>query len=139
MKTMTNLLMTASIPHIPSSAQEEKKFAEQTIVQFVKGTANRDLYSMHYLLHENFQAVLSEDESSIVSKSEYMKLLSAKVLGGEDQDVEIISLDVATYTAAAKVKITSRSDMFEAWYQLFMSVNGSWQILHIIPFAEVKM
>jgi hypothetical protein len=131
--------MTASKPSFSSNAQEEKKFAGQTIVQFVKGTANRDIYSMHYLLHENFQAVLSEDDNSIASKSDYMKLLSAKVLGGENQDVEILSLDVAAYTAAAKVKITSRSGISEAWYQLFMSVNGSWQVLHIIPLQKINM
>lgn len=131
--------MTVAITSSPSSIAQEKKFIEQTIVQFVKGTTNRDAYNMNYLLHENFQAVVSSVEPSMISKSDYMKMLAWKKLGGIDQAVEIISLEVSDYTAAAKVKIATNGDMQIVFYHLYMESNGSWQVLHVLPYRSEKV
>jgi Putative lumazine-binding len=130
--------MAATINTANSIAQDEKKFAEQTIIQFVKGTASQDVYNMHYLLHEDFHALIPEIDNATVSKSEYMKMLSWKKLGGEEKEVEIVSLDLALNTAAAKVKIMGKNGFVEAYYHLSMDTNGSWQLLHVLPFVPLK-
>lgn len=112
------------------SAQDEKQFIKQTIIQFASATAHRDIYSMHYLLHENFQALGLDEE--VISKSDYMKMLSVKKLGGEELKVEIRDLDVSFNTSAAKVKIIGKDIMREMYCHLFMNANGSWQILHVL-------
>src|SRR5688500_18448577 len=103
--------------------QEGKKIAEQTIIQFVKGTSAGDIYNLSYILHEDFRALLSENDLATVSKSEYLKMLSWKKLGGEDQEVEILSLDMGINTACAKVKIKTSNNSVEAHYHLLMEAN----------------
>jgi hypothetical protein len=120
-----------------SLIDQEKKFAEQTIIQFVKGTSARDIYNLSFLLHEDFHALLSENDLATVSKSEFLRMLSWKKLGGEEQEVEILSLDMAVNTASVKVQIKRTNNSFEAYYHLFMEANGSWQILHVIPFRTI--
>jgi len=131
--------MTIAAPSIASIAQEEKKYVEQTIVQFVKGTGSQDVYNMNYLLHEGFQALISSEEETIVSKSEYMKMLGWKKIGGEELDVEILHLDLTSNLASAKVRIISKSHANEAYYQLLMETNGSWQILHVLSCKSIKI
>ena len=131
--------MTIAATSIASIAQEEKKYVEQTIVQFVKGTGSQDVYNMNYLLHEGFRALISSEEETIVSKSEYMKMLGWKKIGGEELDVEILHLDLASNMASAKVRIIGKSQTSEAYYQLLMEPNGSWQILHVLSCKSIKI
>jgi|SRR5688572_27137831 len=133
MKKIITPIMTVSVTSISSVAQEEKKFVEQTIIQFVKGTGSHDVYSMNYLLHDDFRAFVASAEEAIVSKSAYMKMLGLKRIGGEELHVEILYLDISSNTASAKVKIIGKREVREAYYQLFMESNGSWQILHVLP------
>lgn len=130
--------MTPAVTSRPFSAQEEQ-FVEQTIIQFASATANRDIYSMHYLLHENFQALVVDEEETLVSKSDYMKMLVEKNFGGEQQKVEIPYLDVSLNTAAAKVKIIGKDVKTEVYCHLFMNANGSWQILHVLQYATERI
>src|SRR5688572_2066185 len=139
MKTIITLIMTIAATSIASIAQEEKKYVEQTIVQFVKGTGSQDVYNMNYLLHEGFRALISSEEETIVSKSEYMKMLGWKKIGGEELDVEILHLDLASNMASAKVRIIGKSQTSEAYYQLLMEPNGSWQILHVLSCKSIKI
>jgi hypothetical protein len=129
--------MTTTMTASELIAQEEKKYVEQTITQFVKGTSARDIYNLSFILHEDFHALLSKNDLATVSKSEFMKMLSRKKLGGEDQQVKILSLDMAINTASAKVEVKRTNNSFEAYYHLFMEANGSWQILHVIPFRTI--
>jgi hypothetical protein len=128
--------MTIALTSNPSIAQDERKFATQTIIQFVEATANRDVYNMNYLLHENFQA-LTED-ACVSSKSDYMKMLALRKIGGDEPKVEILFLDIGLKTGAAKVRTTSKSASIESYYHLCMESNGSWQILHAVPYQIIK-
>jgi hypothetical protein len=128
--------MTVALPLNPLLSRDERKFVTQTITQFVKGTASRDVYNMKYLLHENFQAI-SEDGSSC-SKSDYMKMLAWKKIAGEDQEVEILFLDITSNAGAVKVRTKSKSATAESYYHLLMESNGSWQILHVLPYQTLK-
>jgi hypothetical protein len=139
MKTIIFSIMTAAIASTFSSPAQEEKFIEQTIVQFVKGTSSRDVYNMNYILHEKFQAVIAIHEISMISKSDYMKMLAWKELGGTKQDVEIVSLEIAEFTAAAKVKITSIGGVQEMFYHLYRDSNGGWQMLYVLPHGVNKV
>lgn len=124
--------MTGATTSSRSYDAQEKKFIEQTIIQFVKGTANRDVYNMNYILDENFQAVISTLGPLTISKSDYMKMLGQKNLGGVELDVEMMSMEISEYAAAAKVKITSNGITHFAFYHLYLESNGSWQMLHVL-------
>jgi hypothetical protein len=63
------LFMTPAETSRPFSAQDEKEFVEQTIIQFASATAHRDIYSMLYLLHENFQALVVDEETLVSSRT----------------------------------------------------------------------
>lgn len=115
-----------------SFVEQEKKFIAQTIAQFVNGTANRDVYNMNYILHEDFQAVIFVDETFVVSKSDYMKMLAGKKLGGMAREVEILSLEVLDCTAAVKIRIISNGEVQVMFCHLYMESNGSWQMLHML-------
>jgi hypothetical protein len=136
MKTIIISIMTISLTLNRSIVQDERKFATQTIIQFVEGTANCDAYNMNYLLHENFQT-LNED-ACVSSKSDYMKMLAWKKIGGEKQEVEILFLDITLNTGAAKVRTTSKSGTVESYYHLRMESNGLWQILHVLPYRTIE-
>src|SRR5688500_1468779 len=121
-------IMTVALPSNALLSQDERKFVTQTIIQFVKGTASRDVYNMNYLLHENFHAISEEGSSG--SKSDYMKMLAWKKIAGEEQEVEILFLDITSNAGAAKVRTKSKSATAESYYHLLMESNCYWQILH---------
>lgn len=127
---MTVLAMT-----LPSMAQTDEELAEQTIFQLVKATEERDVHRMHYLLHENFQAMNNE---SAVTKGDYMKMLWEKKLGGEEKEVEIPNLELAENIASAKVKISGQSETTESYYYYLFKNGSGWQVLHILPYRIQK-
>ena len=82
--------MTALTAVISVKAQKAKESIEETITQFVKARRDRDVHSMYYLLHERFQSVTRAES---LTKTQYMKLLGDRTVGGEDQKSEILFID----------------------------------------------
>ena len=136
MKALIIVFMTAITMTFSSNAQTERAHIEQTINQFVKATSERDVYGMHYLLHETFQ---DAEFTGVRSKSDYMKLLADRKLGGEDQKAEILSVDIAQGSASIRVKICGNSGSTESYMHLVKNDYGSWQILHILPCLHQKV
>jgi len=120
-------------------AQTDTLSVEQSIHQFMKATADNDVHSMHYLLHEKFQGVTSTDRDEMVSKSDYMRMLWGGKFTREEKAIEIRYLDLGLDTASAKLKISSKKETFEADYHFVKGSNGFWQILHIIPYCLEKV
>lgn len=103
-------------------AQTDKVSAEQTIIQFVKATDQRDVHGIFYLAHEKFQAIFMMNESkanSVLNKSDYMKMLGERKLGGEEQKVEILDLEIAHHVVSAKVRVTKGGNSLESIYNLY--------------------
>mgnify|MGYP002403290168 FL=1 len=128
---MTALTMTISV-----SAQTDKASIEQTIHQFVKATTDRDVHGMHYLLHEKFQSV---EKPNILSKSEYMKLLGDRKIGGSAQKAEILFIDLTENSASLKVRFSVGGETTESFVHLYKNDLGSWQILHVLPYSHQKV
>lgn len=128
--------MTVVTASMSANAQTNKVSLEQTIYQFVNAITNRDVYGMHYLLHENFQSV---ETSGILSKSDYMKVLGDRKLGGTDLQSQILSVELAETSASLKVRISGSSEWAEFFVHLYKNDLGSWQILHVLPFIHQKV
>jgi hypothetical protein len=135
MKTIISLIMTVLALTLPSMAQSDEELAEQTIHQLAKATEERDVHAIHYLLHENFQAMKNE---SAVTKGDYMKMLWEKKLGGEEKEVEITNLELAENMASAKVKISGHSETTELYYYYLFKNGSGWQVLYILPYRTQK-
>ena len=120
------------------TAQTDRLSVEQTIHQFMKATADNDVHSMHYLLHEKFQGVTSPDREELASKSDYMRMLWGRKFTREEKSIEILYLDLGLNTASGKLKISSKKETFRAYYHFVKGSNGFWQILHIIPYHLEK-
>ena len=127
--------MTVAAMTLPSMAPTDEELVEQTIVQLVKATEEREVHRMHYLLHENFQAMNNE---SAVTKGDYMKMLWEKKLGGEEKEVEIINLEIAEKMASAKVNISGKDETTESYYYYLYKNGSGWQVLHILPYQLQK-
>lgn len=122
-------------------AQTDRVSAEQTIIQFVKATDQRDVHGIYYLAHEKFQGIFMVNESkvnSVVNKSDYMKMLEEKKLGGDEQKVEILDLEIAYHVVLAKVRVTKGGNSFESIYNLYRDGMG-WQVLYILPYQTQKI
>lgn len=91
---------------------------------------------MHYLLHEKFQSV---EKPGILSKSEYMKMLGDRNLGGTELQSDIISVDLGETSASIKVRIAGGSEWAELFVHLCKNDLGSWQILHVLPYIIEKV
>ena len=132
--------MTA-IMSLPTREQTDKVSAEQTIIQFVKATDERDAHGIFYLAHEKFQGIFMLDGSkvnSVVNKGEYMKMLWENKLGGEQQKVEIFDLEIAQHVVSAKVRTTKGDKATDSIYNLYRDGNG-WQVLYILPHQTQKI
>jgi hypothetical protein len=138
MKTIITLII-AVIVCSSAMAQSDKNAVERTITQFVKASGSRDVHSMYYLLHEKFHGVVSTVSGEIVFKSDFMKLLGEKKLGGEEQKVELLFLDLSATTGSAKIKLAGSAGTVEAFVHLIKDSNGLWQILHILPARVEKV
>lgn len=122
-------------------AQTDKVSAEQTIIQFVKATDQRDVHGIFYLTHEKFQAIFMMNESNVNSvgnKGDYMKMLGEKKLGGDEQKVEILNLEIAQHVVSAKVSVTKGGNSLEWIYNLYRDGMG-WQVLYILPYQTQKI
>jgi Putative lumazine-binding len=135
MKRLIILVMTALTASISVNAQKMKESIEETVLQFVKASSDRDVHDMYHLLHERFQ---SAHRTEALTKTEYMKLLGDRKLGGEDQKAEILFIDVAENSASVKVRISGIGGTTESYIHLNKNDLGSWQILHILPFSYQK-
>ena len=132
--------MTA-IMSLPLREQTDIVSAEQTIIQFVKATDERDAHGIFYLAHEKFQGIFMLDGSkvnSVVNKGEYMKMLWEKKLGGDEQQVEIFHLEIIQHVVTAKVRITKGAKSVDSIYNLYRDGSG-WQVLYILPYQTQKM
>lgn len=122
-------------------AQTDQASAEQTIIQFVKATEERDVHGIFYLAHEKFQGILFLKDSkvnSVVSKGDYMKMLVEKKLGGEEQKVEILQLEITQHIVSAKVRITKGVNSLDSIYNLYRDGSG-WQVLYVLPYQTQKI
>ena len=128
--------MTAVITSISANAQTGKTTLEQTIHQFVNAISDCDVHGMHYLLHEKFQSV---EKPGILSKSDYMKMLGDRKLGGTELQSDIISVDLGETSASIKVRIAGGSEWAELFVHLCKNDLGSWQILHVLPYIIEKV
>jgi hypothetical protein len=140
MKTIILSIMTA-IMSLPTREHVDKVSAEQTIIQFVKATDERDAHGIFYLAHEKFQGIFMLDGSkvnSVVNKGEYMKMLWEKKLGGDEQHVEIFDLEIAQHVVSAKVRITNNAKSVDSIYNLYRDGSG-WQVLYILPHNTKEM
>jgi hypothetical protein len=140
MKTIILSIMTA-IMSLPLKEQTDIVSAEQTIIQFVKATDERDAHGIFYLAHEKFQGIFMLEGSkvnSVVNKGEYMKMLWEKKLGGDEQHVEIFDLEIAQHVVSAKVRITNNAKSVDSIYNLYRDGSG-WQVLYILPHNTQEM
>lgn len=127
---MTALTATTSV-----KAQKAKESIEETVIQFIKASGDRDVHGMYYLLHERFQSV---NKTESLTKTEYMKLLGDRKVGGEDQKAEVLFIDMAENSASVKVRISGIGGATESYIHLNKNDLGPWQILHILPFSYQK-
>lgn len=125
--------MTAVITSISANAQPGQASLEQTVNQFVNAISDQDVHGMHYLLHEKFQSV---ENSGIFSKSDHMKLLGDRRMGGTELRSQIILIDLGETSASVKVRISGSSEWAELFVHLYKSDLGSWQILHVLPASK---
>jgi hypothetical protein len=140
MKTIILSIMTA-ITSLPLKEQTDIVSAEQTIIQFVKATDERDAHGIFYLAHGKFQGIFMLNGSkvnSVVNKGEYMKMLWEKKLGGDEQHVEIFDLEIAQHVVSAKVRITNNAKSVDSIYNLYRDGSG-WQVLYILPHNTKEM
>lgn len=128
--------MIAATTSISAHAQTAKAPLEQTIYQFVNAIGARDVYGMHYLLHEKFQSV---EKAGILSKTDYMKMLGDRKLGGTELRSQILSVDLGETSASVKVRISGNSEWTELFVHLCKNDLGSWQILHVLPYIHQKV
>ena len=128
--------MTAVIASISANAQTGKTTLEQTIYQFVNAISDRDIHGMHYLLHEKFQSV---EKAGILSKSEYIKMLGDRKLGGTELKSDMISVDLGEASASIKVRIAGGSEWAELFVHLCKNDLCSWQVLHVLPYINEKV
>jgi hypothetical protein len=135
MKTIIILFMTA-VTSTSANAQTGKASLEQTINQFVNAMGDRDVHAMHYLLHEKFQSI---EKSSVLSKSDYMKMLGERKLGGTELRSQIILVDLGESSASVKVRISGRFEWAELYVHLYKNDLGAWQVLHVLPYIHDKV
>ena len=128
--------MTAVTNSVPASAQTGRTTLEQTVYQFVNAVGEQDVHEMHDLLHEKFQSV---EKLGILSKTDYMKMLGDRRIGGVELQSQILSVDLAETSASLKVRLSGSSERGELFIHLCKNDFGSWQVLHVLSYTHQKM
>jgi hypothetical protein len=135
MKTLIGLIMTVLTTSNFSNGQTVRESVEQTVTQFVNASRDRDVHGMYYLLHERFQYF---NNTEVLTKSSFMKLLGDGKSGGEDEKAEILFIEVIETSASVKLRTYGKSGASESFVHLSRNGLGAWQIPHILPYTYQK-
>lgn len=110
----------------------------EAVQQYITAGDLRNLESLDSILHPQFRVVanqlLGNSEVSIITKDQYLQLVRAGKLGGDNRTVEITSVQIIHNNAAVTVKLKGKALSFESLYHL-IKINNTWQMVEDLPYA----
>ncbi|MBR9919244.1 MAG: nuclear transport factor 2 family protein [Bacteroidetes bacterium] len=122
------------------SSDQRADMAIQTVKDFVNAADARNAAALEKILHPNFRVIANQTfgskELSTMSKSDYLGLIQARKIGGDERSVEIHSLDIKGPNAIVRASFRGQALIFHTYIQLVESPEGTWQIISDMPFVE---
>ena len=116
----------------------DNKQVIEAVQQYISAGDLRNAESLDSILHPQFRVVanqlLGSSEVSIITKDQYLQLVRAGKLGGDNRTVEITSVQIIHNNAAVTVKLKGRVLSFESLYHL-SKINNTWQMVEDLPYA----
>ena len=110
----------------------------EAVQQYITAGDLRNPESLDSILHPQFRVVanqlLGNSEVSIITKDQYLQLVRAGKLGGDNRTVETTSVQIIHNNAAVTVKLKGKALSFESLYHL-IKINNTWQIVEDLPYA----
>ena len=126
----------------PFAQERQEKNVRYVVLQFIKAGDNRSIATLDSVLHQDFRVVANQlngiNTTSLISKSQYLSLMEAGKLGGDQRTVKIESLQIIENNATVRATITGNATVFQTFYSLIKTSNGQWQLIQDLPFVTKK-
>jgi hypothetical protein len=130
---MTTLMQT--------DPQTELTAIEMMIGAYIRAIDTHDITTVDQHLHPDFRAMAGNaakpGECQIISRADYIALLSAGKIGGEKREITIQFVHINGATAMAFVGIENEQKLFLTYYNLIRN-HGSWLVISDMPTLKSK-
>lgn len=137
-----SLISLLSITTSCAQNQSDQEKVEAAVAKFVASADSQDVQAMTAVLDDHFRAVvnrqLGSDQMMVVNKTDYLSLLEAKKLGGDERDVKILALDINGSNAYVKAELNGMALKFTTYLLLASNGNGTWSVVQDMPTIEEK-
>jgi Putative lumazine-binding len=122
----------------PKHMNTDNKQVVEAVQQYISAGDLRNVESLDSILHPQFRVVANQllggSDVSIITKDQYLQLVRAGKLGGDNRTVEITSVEIIHNNAAVTAKLTGGTLSFESLYHLIRT-NNTWQMVEDLPYA----
>ncbi|MEL6986381.1 MAG: nuclear transport factor 2 family protein [Bacteroidota bacterium] len=106
-------------------------------MKFAKSADNRNTVELESIMHSEFRAIVNQamgsKEMQLIDKSTYLDLIRKEVIGGDQREVHILSIDMENNNAVVKVKLIRKQLHFYSFMQLVKEANGHWKLISDLP------
>jgi len=113
----------------------------QAVHDFVKSADDRNLKNMDNILHDDYRAITNQlfggKEIQCTDKSSYLDLLKNEIIGGDQREIKILSVDLEGQNAVVKAKFTGKELIFITFIQLVKNNKNQWKIISDLPIIEM--
>jgi hypothetical protein len=120
----------------------DKQQIETAINAFAKAGDDRNDAELQTILNENFRVIVNRfptpDKTASLTKEAYIGLIKAKKIGGDARKVNILSVDVMTHSAMAKVIFESEKAKFTSYLSYVLTKDKKWELVADLALMEKK-
>jgi hypothetical protein len=106
------------------------------IEMYVKYISEQNINGLNYILHPHFrvtQVIPATFETLNLSKAAYLQLFSDNKAGGDEYEIEDLSIQYIGPTAAASYTLHGKQTHMHVFLQLGQTSDTTWSILSNTP------
>lgn len=130
------LCLTTSYTYALTNPNPAKAIIE-AVEAFVKSADTQNTTKMEKVLHNDFRVLgnrlFGSKTLSVTNKKDYIAMLAAKKIGGDDRTVIINSIDIQGANAYVNATFNGKKLTFNTYLLLVEDKDGSWKVLSDMP------
>lgn len=104
---------------------------------FVKAIGLQDVSALSKLLHSDFRVVANgfpkPGELTLISRENYLQLMSSKRIGGELYTLQIEQLNLHDTTGIVQATLQGPKSVMKVFLSFLQIPSGEWQIIANLP------
>jgi hypothetical protein len=130
--------MMAASCRFPLYKKNMETMISTLVENYVSALAQRSIETIDSLLHPEFKVIVNKSVphqlSAFLSKTNYLDMIRSGKAGGDDYQIEDLSLHVMGPTAMAQYTLHGRQTIMHVFLQLIQE-GEDWKIVSNMPYV----